>query len=126
MGADLQRACDRGAGNQTTTAHGASQAPARIVSNVSAANTGVPSGKLLQSDPEGAALYGVSLRTFMAMQHEPWFPSPVILGPRLKKHPRSALEAAIANMPRQQRPAAEPLQLAKGRAARAGRTEVSA
>lgn len=126
MRADLQPACVRSAGSQTATARGVSQTPACTVTNVSAANTGAAFVKLLLSDAEGAALYGVSLRTFMSMQHEPYFPEPVVLGPRLKRHHRAELEAAIANMPRQQRPAAEPLQLAKGRAARAGRTEVSA
>ena len=67
------------------------------------------------TDREGAALWGVSLRTFLKLQHEPWFPEPRALGKRLKKHVRAELEAAQANMPRARR-TAEPPQLAAGKA----------
>ena len=67
------------------------------------------------TDREGAALWGVSLRTFLKLQHEPWFPAPRALGERLKKHVRAELEAAQANMPRAKR-APEPAQLAAGKA----------
>ena len=80
-------------------------------------------GRILLSDDEGAALYGVGLRTFLELQREPWFPRPVMLGPRMKRHLRSELEAAVSSMPRPPRPA-EPAQLLRGkieRLKRAGR-----
>ena len=70
--------------------------------------------RFLLSDPEGAALYGVGLRTFMELQHESWFPKPVMLGPRLKRHVRAELEAAAVNLARRDKPA-EPKQLLRAR-----------
>lgn len=84
-----------------------------------------PSGRLLLSDVEGALLYGVSLRTFLALQHEAWFPKPVMLGPRLKRHIRGELEAAVELMPRPDRPA-EPAQLLRGKIERLKRRGVEA
>jgi predicted DNA-binding transcriptional regulator AlpA len=72
------------------------------------------SPKILLTDAEAAVLFGVSLRRFLDLQHEPWFPKPVRLGPRLKRHLRAELEAAVVNMPRQDRPA-EPVQLLRGK-----------
>ena len=80
---------------------------------------------VLLSDVQAAATLGVSVRKFHELRREDWLPLPVVLGPRLLRWPRAELEQAVAVMPRQQKPAGEPLQLAKGRAARAGRTEVS-
>lgn len=82
-------------------------------------------GKILLTDNEGAAVFGVGLRTFLELQHEAWFPRPVILGPRLKRHVRTELEAAVAQMPRQGR-LAEPAQLLKSRVERAMRSGVLA
>jgi predicted DNA-binding transcriptional regulator AlpA len=76
-------------------------------------------GKILLTDDEGAAALGVSPRAFAKLMHEPWFPKPVVLGPRLKRHVRHELEAAVAAMPRQAAPASEPAQLLRGRIERA-------
>jgi predicted DNA-binding transcriptional regulator AlpA len=57
-----------------------------------------PIAKVLLTDAEGAQVYGVGLRTFLELQNEVWFPKPVMLGPRLKRHVRAALEAAVVNM----------------------------
>lgn len=81
---------------------------------------------MLLTEEEAAALYGISERKFAELRGDEAFrlPKPIQLGPRLLRWSRAELEAAIANMPRQ-RTATEPLQLAKARAARSGRTEVA-
>lgn len=56
--------------------------------------------KILVDDEAGAAAYGVSKRTFLELQKEPFFPKPVMLGPRLKRHVLSELAAAVERMPR--------------------------
>lgn len=90
----------------------------------------------LLDDPQAADFYNVGLRTFDEYQKEAaelrragqdhWLPVPIQLGPRTRRWSRAELEAAITRMPRQQAPAAEPLQLhlAKKRAASATNTEV--
>ena len=75
-------------------------------------------GPALLTDEQAARLFGVSTRTLMALSKEPWFPKPVVLGPRLKRHVRVELEAAAVNMPRQQA-ASEPAQLRRARIERA-------
>lgn len=70
--------------------------------------------KILCNDPEGAESYGVGLRSFIELQKEPWFPKPVMLGPRLKRHVVSELQAAVERMPRADR-SSEPAQLARAR-----------
>ena len=79
---------------------------------------------LLLDLEQSAALLGISPRRFQELRSR--LPPPIVLGPRSLRWSRSDLHEAVAHMPRQEKPAAEPLQLAKGRAARAGRTEVSA
>lgn len=81
--------------------------------------------RFLLSDPEGAALYGVGLRTFMELQREPWFPKPVMLGPRLKRHVRAELEAAAVNLARRDQPE-EPRQLLRARIERMKQTSAAA
>lgn len=76
---------------------------------------GSASAKILLTDAEGAAALGLSPRLFAQLMHEPWFPRPVVLGPRLKRHVRAELEAAVASMPRQAEPRAEPAQLLRAR-----------
>lgn len=56
---------------------------------------------LLLTDEQAAAYWNVSVRTFNTLQLEPWFPKPVMLGPRMKRHVRHELDAATAHMPRQ-------------------------
>lgn len=56
---------------------------------------------LLLTDEQAAAYWNVSVRTFNTLQLEPWFPKPVMLGPRMKRHVRHELDAATARMPRQ-------------------------
>jgi predicted DNA-binding transcriptional regulator AlpA len=80
----------------------------------------------LLDDDQGAALYGVSLRKFLELQHEAWFPKPVILGARLKRHIRRELIAATSMMPRQEQVPAEPATLRRARIDRLKATGVSA
>lgn len=77
--------------------------------------------KILLTDAEAAALFSVGLRTFAKLQSEPWFPRPVALGARLKRHNRAELEAAVAHMPRPDRPG-EPAQLLRGKVERLKRS----
>lgn len=74
-------------------------------------------GKLLLTDREAAAALGVSLRTLDELMGEPWFPAPVVLGPRLKKHVRAELEQAVRNAPRW-RPGAQPAPLLRAKVER--------
>lgn len=112
---------ERSAGSQSATPDAGSGHRGRQSANVSLA-------PVLLSEDQAAALFGVSVRKFAGMRSEPWMPVPITLGPRLLRWSRIELEAAVDAMPRQKAPASEPLQLqlAKVRAARAGRTEVSA
>jgi predicted DNA-binding transcriptional regulator AlpA len=71
-------------------------------------------GRILLDDFEAAACFGVSRRKFLELRNEPWMVKPVVLGPRLVRWPRAELEAAIANMPRQQEPT-EPASLRRAR-----------
>ena len=57
----------------------------------------------------------MSIRKFHDLRNEDWMPRPVVLGPRLLRWPRAELEHAVAAMPRQQKPGAEPAQLLRGR-----------
>lgn len=82
-------------------------------------------GKLLLTAEEAAELLGVGSTVFHELRRESWFPKAIALGARVVRWSRKELEEAVDAMPRQQAPA-EPLQLAKGRAARSGRTEVTA
>jgi predicted DNA-binding transcriptional regulator AlpA len=110
---------------QTAAPHTAPAGPALTVPDVSARSGSFAASKILLSDAEGAAVYGVSVRTFMDLQHEPWFPKPVRLGPRLKRHLRAELEAAVVNIPRQDRPA-EPVQLLRGKVEKKARARGAA
>lgn len=85
---------------------------------------GVEIAPVLLSEDQAAALFGVSVRKFGELRAEAWMPLPIALSPRYLKWSRVELEAAIEKMPRQSE-RVEPLQLAKGRAAANGRTEVS-
>jgi predicted DNA-binding transcriptional regulator AlpA len=78
----------------------------------------------LLTDDESAAFLGISVRRFHELRHEEWMPAPKTFGPRSLRWSRAELEAAIEKMPRQSKLGPEPTQLAKGRAARAGRTDV--
>ncbi len=70
--------------------------------------------RILLKDEEGAALLGVGLRSFLAMQKEPWFPKPLQLSARLKRHSYAELLAAVERMPRHDQ-RAEPAQLRRAR-----------
>ena len=76
---------------------------------------------VLLTDREGAALYNMGLRRFLAIQAEPWFPRPVWLGPRSKRHVRERLLAAVEQMPTPDSQP-EPKQLLRARIERAKRT----
>ena len=73
----------------------------------------------LLTDEQGAQLFGTSLRSFKAMQAEPWFPTPVILGPRQKRHVRGELLTAVASRAPRRLEVAEPAHLAVARARKA-------
>ena len=79
--------------------------------------------RILLSEEEAAAALGVSVRKFHELRSEPWMCKPLVLGLRLLRWSRSELEQAVLAAPRQQ-DRAEPLHLAKARAARAGATEI--
>jgi len=110
------RAADGDAGNQA----GSVDAPRAKARHQSAAL----SAPLLLSEKQAAALYGVSVRKFFELRVAGLVSEPIVLGPRLLRWPRAEIEAAIAGMPRQRLAGAEPLHLAKGRAASRGRTEI--
>lgn len=84
-----------------------------------------PVAPALLNEAQAAALFGVSARKFSELRAAPWMPRPIALGPRALRWSRVELEAAIAHAPRLVEPLAEPLPLAKARAARAGRTVVA-
>ena len=81
----------------------------------------------LLTDDQAAHVYGISVRRFHELRTSPGsvLPAPVCLGPRLLRWPLAELIEAIGKLPRQEKPAAEPLQLRKSRAAAAGTTAVS-
>ena len=83
------------------------------------ARSSARSTALLMSDEECAVALGISVRKFHQLRSERWFPAPIALGPRLLRWSRSELESAIADMPRQERPTAEPAQLLRARIDRA-------
>lgn len=101
---------------------------ARAASSAPPAQSASPSAsKILLTDDEGAEALGVSPRMFAKLLHEPWFPKPVVLGPRLKRHVRAELEAAVANMPRREVVVGnEPAQLLRGRIEKMKRSGVPA
>jgi len=75
------------------------------------------------SDRQAAAYLGVSLRRLTELSKEPWFPCPVMLGPRLTRHVRSELDAAATRMPRKEA-SQEPAELARARRERIERAKV--
>jgi len=98
--------------NQTPTAHAAPEVVAAATSTNSSAIT-----PELLTDEQGAKLLGTSLRSFKAMQAEAWFPPPVILSIRQKRHIRSELLEAVAKRAPRREHIVEPapLQEARGR-----------
>jgi predicted DNA-binding transcriptional regulator AlpA len=78
--------------------------------------------KILLTDEEAAAALGVSVRKFAELLHQPFMPRPLTLGPRLKRHVRAELEAAVASMPRLDAPGPEPAELLRGKIERQKRT----
>lgn len=98
-------------GSQSASADEPSAYQRRASAAQSAAST---SGRILLDDFEAAACFGVSRRTFRELCDRPWMPRAVVLGPRIVRWPRAELEAAIANMPRQEN-ASEPAQLRRAR-----------
>jgi len=111
------RGLDGGEGIQSLNGGNARERSARPIPGGSAL--------LLLSEKQAAALYGVSDRKFHDLRVAGLVGDPIVLGPRLLRWPRAEIEAAIARMPRQKLASAEPLQLAKARAARSGRTQVT-
>jgi len=110
---------------QTANAHGAPATAKTLSASPSTTTTDSGDKKAkkvavlitpaLLTDREAAALLNVGLRTFLGLQNEAWFPAPVVLSARAKRHVASELLAAVVNRPRPKR-AAEPVQLAAGKA----------
>lgn len=111
---------------QTPPALAPKPEPRRQSANQSAEGNGAR--VLLSAADAARSVFGISLRKFQQLEHEPWFPRPVgVLGPRLKRYVRAELEAAVLNMPRREGPhAPEPTQLLRSRIERAKRTGVLA
>jgi predicted DNA-binding transcriptional regulator AlpA len=82
----------------------------------------IKSAPILLTPANAASKCGVSPRKFQQLRKEPWFPPPIVLGPRLLRWSLADLEAAVANMPRQAAPTNEPYQLLRGRVERMKRT----
>lgn len=68
---------------------------------------------------QGAALMGISIRSFHQLRAEPWFPAPLELGPRLLRWRRAELMEALEKRAPRQTLRAEPVQLASVREQRA-------
>ena len=121
---------------QTANTHGTPTAPVALSTSPSPTATTTDSGgtkakkvavlitPALLTDREGAALLNIGLRGFLALQNEAWFPAPVVLSARAKRHVASELLAAVVNRPRPKR-STEPAQLAAGKAS-AKRSPVAA
>lgn len=90
-------------------------------STARSAGGGMP--RILLTDDEAAAALGVSKRTFHDLRAEAFMPKAIALGPRLLRWSIDELRNAVANMPRL-KVVEEPVELAKARAARSGRTDV--
>lgn len=91
---------------------GTDAVPKRHAVDSAGRSTGV--APILLTDAQAAECMGISRRKFHELRDEPWMEKPIVLGPRLLRWSRAALEAAIANMPRQQS-AEEPPQLRRAR-----------
>jgi predicted DNA-binding transcriptional regulator AlpA len=77
---------------------------------------GVQVRRPLLKDHEAAALLGVGERTFADLIRESWMPSPIVLGPRLRRWDADELLVAVRNRaPRGENKAAEPAQLRRAR-----------
>lgn len=100
--------------NQSPNARAASE-----TTGVATSTNSTPVVAELLTDQQGARLFNTSLRSFKAMQSEPWFPAPVTLGPRQKRHVRSELLAAIACRAPRRQDVAEPAHLQAARARKA-------
>ena len=83
------------------------------------AHAASPSGHrpaLLTAAQAAGEIYGISERTFHVMRAQGLICAPIVLGPRLLRWSRAELEASVASLPRKEVQAAEPVQLATGRA----------
>lgn len=98
-------------GNQSPSVHAVPQPAGSATSTNSP-----PVHAELLTDAQGARLFNTSLRSFKAMQAEVWFPAPVILGPRQKRHLRGELLAAVASRAPRRQEVAEPGHLQAARA----------
>jgi predicted DNA-binding transcriptional regulator AlpA len=67
---------------------------------------------------QACAELGVSERKFHQLRAEPWFPAPVVLGPRCSKFVRDELIQAARNLAPRGAAQAEPAWLAAARAER--------
>jgi predicted DNA-binding transcriptional regulator AlpA len=74
---------------------------------------------VLLDKAQAARCLGISARTFEEIRGQPWCPSAIALGPRCFRWSRAELEAAVANMPRQQQAGPEPKELLRARIERA-------
>lgn len=98
----------------------------QVSKGCSAASNDAVIAPFLLTDAQAAQLYGVGLTTLQEMINEPWFPPPVVLGPRLRRHVLTELQQAAASMPRQTSKQAQPAELARARIERMKSSGVSA
>lgn len=71
--------------------------------------------ELLTDEQARTCVLNVGERTMADLIGEPWMPTPIMLGPRLRRWPRDELLAAIAQRAPRASKGAEPAQLARAR-----------
>jgi predicted DNA-binding transcriptional regulator AlpA len=76
---------------------------------------------LLVDDDGCAEILGVSKRTLISLVDASWMPTPIALGPRMRRWSVDELRAAIGNMPRTSR-TEQPASLLRARIERAKAT----
>ena len=92
-GSSVNQTADRDTSGQSPH----QQAPAGQDKRQSAAPSAVP---VLLTPAQAAKQLGVSERTFHSLRRQPWFPHPVVLGPRITRFVAHELAAACASAPR--------------------------
>lgn len=82
--------------------------------------------KLLLSADEGAALIGVSVRSFHMLRNRPGFPAPVVLGPRYVRWKANDIRAWVEALATSAEKSPEPAQLARPEARQKRREKLAA
>lgn len=125
----MEKASFDGGGIRQTTSSGAAHSATAAQSAALSANLGAAkSGEIdkrggaalsvipvLLTKEQAAACFGISERLFETLRTEPWMPRPVVLGQRVLRWKRAELEDAIAVLPRQPAPEAQPAQLRRAK-----------